>query len=142
MREWVFVFLYGALFVAGLILAPFWFGLARRRAQRIAGRWTLRSDRYFVLALAIGTIALGDTLVFGARTYGNLEYGLSPILRDGWDGLIIGAGLSIVLLGKIMLVWLADLEREPAVWTWTRWLAAATIAWAIAVSVIRIAHLA
>lgn len=140
MREWLFVFLYGALFVMGAFLAPFWFGLARKRAQRIEGRWTLRTDRYFVLALAIGTMALGDTMVFGGRTYGNLVYGLSSILRDGLDAVIIGTGLAIILLGKGMMVWLADLEKEPAVWTWTKWLTASTIAWALAAAATELAY--
>jgi hypothetical protein len=140
MREWLFVFLYGALFLVGAFLAPFWFSLAAKRARRVARRWTLRSDRYFVLALAIGTIALGDTLVFAGRTYGNLVYGLSAILLDGWDAVVIGTGLAIVLLGKGMLVWLADLEKEPAVWTWTRWLTGATIAWAVSAALIELAY--
>jgi hypothetical protein len=138
MREGLFIFLYGALFFMGLFLAPFWAHVARLRVRRIAGRWTLRSDRYFMLAAGIAVLSFGDALVFGARTWGNIQYGISPILRDGLDGLIIGVGLCIILLGKAMLVWLADLEKEPTVWTWTRWLAVTTIGWGIAAILVEV----
>jgi hypothetical protein len=138
MREGLFIFLYGALFLLGLFLTPFWAVLARKRAIRIAGRWTLRSDRYYVLAMAIAVLCAGDVLVFGARAWGNLTYGLSPILRNGTDAVLIGVGLSTVLVGKAMLVWLADLEREPAIWTWSRWGAIATVAWGAAVVVLEL----
>lgn len=138
MRELLFVFLYGALFIVGLFLSPFWGVLAAKRAKRVAGRWTLASDRYFMLAAAICVLSGGDTFVFGARTTGNLQYGLSPILRSGWDATLIGTGLAIVLVGKVMLVWLADLEKEPALWTWTRWSAVATVAWGVATVVIEL----
>lgn len=132
MREGLFVFLYGALFLTGLFLAPFWGVLALKRRRRIAGRWTAASDRYFMLAAAVCVLCVGDTFVFGARTLGNIQFGLSSILRNGWDAVAIGIGLFIVLLGKLMLVWLADLEKEPAVWTWTKWLASVTALWAVA----------
>lgn len=129
MRQWLFVFLYGALFLTGLFLSPFWAVLANKRRHRIAGRWTLRSDRYFMLASAIAVLSLGDTFVFGARAEGNMTIGLSPILRNGIDAALIATGLTLVLLGKFMLVWLADLEREPPVWSWTRFAAIATVLW-------------
>lgn len=129
MREGLFVFLYGALFLTGLFLCPFWALLAAKRYQRIAGRWTVASDRYFILAAAISVMALGDTLEFGTRTQGNMRFGLSSILLNGVDAFVIGTGLSLVLVGKLMLVWLADLEREPPLWSWTRWGAIATVAW-------------
>jgi len=139
MREWLFVFLYGALFLAGTFLCPFWAALARKRAQRVAGRWTLRSDRYFMLASAISVLSFGDTMEFGARTWGNVTLGLSPILRNGVDAVLIGTGLATVLVAKLMLVWLADLEREPPVWSWTRFAAVATVSWGIAAVVIELA---
>lgn len=129
MREGLFVFLYGALFLVGLFLAPFWAVIAGKRAKRVAGRWVLWSDRYFVLAAAIATLCAGDVLVFAARTLGNLAYGLSPILRNDLDAWVIGLGLTTVFVGKAMLVWLADLEREPPVWTWSRGAALLTVAW-------------
>ena len=129
MRESLFVFLYGALFLVDLFLGPFWAALANKRRHRIAGRWTLASDRYYMLALSISVLSFGETLVFGARTWGNMMLGLSAILRSGWDAVIIGVGLAVVLVGKAMLVWLADLEREPPVWTWTRWAAIMTVLW-------------
>jgi hypothetical protein len=138
MREWLFVSLYGALFFIGLFLAPFWAFLACKRVKRIAGRWTVSSDRYFMLAAAISVLSFGETLVFGARTWGNMTLGLSAILRDGWDAVIIGTGLSLVLVGKIMLVWLADLERQPPIWSWTRLASVATVGWGIAAVVIQL----
>lgn len=138
MREWLFIFLYGALFLTGLFLAPFWAVLAAKRARRVAGRWTLPSDRYFMLALAIAVLCLGDTFVFFARTVGNLTYGLSAILRSSWDAFTIGIGLAIVLVGKAMLVWLADLENEPRIWTWSRWGAILTVVWGVAAVVIEV----
>jgi hypothetical protein len=138
MREALFVFLYGALFLTGLFLAPFWGFLARRRYKRIAGRWIASTDRYYVLAAAICVLCIGDTFVFGARTAGNIQFGLSPILRSGWDAVAIGIGLAIVMIGKLMLVWLADLEKEPPVWTWTRWLVVATCLWAVAAAALQV----
>lgn len=140
MREWFVIFLYGALFLVGLFLAPFWAVLARKRAKRVAGRWTLRSDRYFMLAAAIAVLCAGDTLVFFARALGNIVYGISAILRDRWDAPIIICGLTTVLVGKGMLVWLADLEREPPLWTWSRWAALATVTWGAATVVIELLH--
>jgi hypothetical protein len=140
MREWLFIFLYGALSLVGLFLAPFWGFLAVKRAKRIAGRWTVSSDRYYVLALAICILSVGETLVFGARAVGNLQYGLSGILRNPWDGVVIGTGLGLVMVGKMMLVWLADLEREPPVWSWTRYAAVFTVLWgglAVVVELVR-----
>jgi hypothetical protein len=138
MREWLFIFLYGALFLTGLFLSPFWAVLAAKRAKRIAGRWTLGSDRYFMLAASIAVLCLGDTAVFFARTTGNITYGLSAILRSTWDGWVIGIGLATILVGKAMLVWLADLEREPAVWTWSRWGAVFTVVWGLATVVLEL----
>lgn len=140
MRDWLFVFLYGALLIIGLFLFPFWGWLALKRARRVQGRWTLGSDRYFMLAASICVLSLGDTFVFAGRTWGNLTYGLSSILRSRWDAVIIGTGLAIVLLGKVMLVWLADLEKEPAVWNWTKWLTGATILWALAAAGIELGN--
>jgi hypothetical protein len=138
MREWLFVFLYGAVTLFGFFLVPFWTVLAAKRLKRIAGRWTAASDRYVMLASSIAVLSLGDTLVFAARTWGNVALGLSPILRNGLDAALIGTGLAIVMFGKLMLVWLADLEREPPVWTWTRWAALATVAWAIAAVLVQV----
>ena len=91
-----------------------------------------------MLAASIAVLCLGDTFVFFARTVGNVQYGLSAILRNPWDGFVIGAGLLIVLIGKAMLVWLADLEHEPAVWTWSRWGAIGTVLWGIATVIIEL----
>lgn len=140
MREWIFITLYGALFLIGLFLFPFWAMLANKRRKRVAGRWTLRSDRYFVLATAIAVLSLGDTMEFGGRTWGNLTFGLSPILLNGFDAIAIGCGLAVVFVAKLMLVWLADLEKEPPVWTWTRWLAIVTAGWGFVTLLVEIAR--
>jgi hypothetical protein len=79
MRQWLFVFLYGALFLMGLFLAPFWAALARKRYAADCRTLDRSSDRYFVLAAAIAVLCLGDDFVFGARTAGNMQYtGLRP----------------------------------------------------------------
>lgn len=142
MQEWLFLFLYGSLFLVGLFLAPFWGALARRRARRVAGRWSLRSDRYFVLASAICILAIGDTILFGTRAVVSATIGLTASERHPLAGIGIGIGVGIIMCGKILLVWLADLEREPQVWTWTRWLTATTMAWAVLAGFVEIAEVA
>lgn len=131
-REWLFIFLYGALAATGLFLSFFWIDVAKKRAALIKDKWTKRSDRYWVLSSAVAALALGSTILFAFRLWGNISYGLSPILRDRWDGIGVGVGLIVMLTGKYMLVWLADLEKQPPIWTWTRWAAALLIAWGFA----------
>jgi predicted permease len=129
MREWVFIFLYGACTLLAVFLAGFWTRFARRRRLRIGNR-AARSDRYYILAAAIALNALGMALLTGSRLIANIHYGLSRALY-GFEGVGVAMGLATILLSKVALVWVADLEKEPAVWTWTRWMAGVTIAWGI-----------
>ena len=127
-RAWAFLFLYGALTLVGAFLSFFWAEVALRRWRAIAGRWPWRRDRYFILALAIATSSFGLMLVDAARIVGNMLYGLSPILQKG-EAWFIGAGLALLLIGYWKLVWLADLERSPPTFRWTKVGVIATALW-------------
>ena len=78
----------------------------------------LRRDHYFWLALALAVNSVGSIVLFGARAYANLTGGLSRMLY-GWEGFFIGMGLVIVLFGKAMMIWLADLEGEQPRWLYS-----------------------
>ena len=133
MREYLFVFLYGAVTLASLFLTIFWTRFAVKRKRQVpAGK--LFRDRYFMLAAGIALDALAWLLITGFRTVANLHYGLSKALH-GWEGVGIALGLGAAMLSKVILVWLADIEDEPPVWTWSKWLAVATIVWGIAAAV-------
>ena len=124
MREFFFFFLYGMLTVTGVFLSVFWTRLAAHRLRAIDGAW--RHDRYFWLAAALGFNSIGSVVLFGARAWGNIHYGLSRQLF-GWEGMIIGIGLTVILGAKVMMVWLADLERPKPRWLWG--MGAITIVW-------------
>jgi hypothetical protein len=128
MRALIFLFLYGALTLLGAFLAVFWGMVAKRRWSVIAGRWSWRRDRYFLLASSVAISSTGLVLVDGGRIVGNLLYGLSPILQraEAWA---IGAGLVLLLIGYGKMVVLADLERDPPNFIWAKLGVAVTLAW-------------
>lgn len=127
-RVLIFIFLYGATACSGAVLSFFWTRFAISRGKRMPHPWL--KDRTFVLALAIALVSLGLTLIDGARAVGNLEFGLSSILRrdEAW---FIGAGLIATLAGMFKMGWLADLEVNPPHWTWLRFMLGLTVLWAV-----------
>jgi hypothetical protein len=131
MREFIFLFLFGAVTIASLKLAGFWGWFAYRRCKSVGCASPIIRDRYFVLALAIALDAVGTFAYAGTRVIANIHYGLSRALH-GAEGYGVAAGLVAVLASKTMLVWLADLENDPPRWTFLRTLIMATIIWGIA----------
>src|SRR3712207_931328 len=101
MREFTFIFLYGMLTATGLFLSVFWCRLAAVRLKVIDGAW--RHDRYFWLAAALGFNSVGSVVLFGARAWGNIQYGLSRQLLS-IEGLFIAFALAVILLAKMMMV--------------------------------------
>lgn len=128
MRVWTFLFLYGMLAFMGAFLVAFWGVTARRRIEIITHPWY--QDRYAILCLAIALFTVGTAVDAGARMWGNLQHGLSPILKR-LEGEFIGVGMTFVLLGLTTLIWLADLERIPPRYSWLLGMAAVTVIWAI-----------
>lgn len=127
MRFFTFVFLYGMLSLSGLFLSVFWGIVTARRVKQIADRG-LRHDRYFWLAFSLALNSIGSVVLFGTRAGSNIRFGLSQMLY-GIDGLLIATGLIVVLLAKVMMVWLADLERPKPRWLWT--MGATTLVWTL-----------
>jgi hypothetical protein len=128
-RELLFLYLYGMLALSAAFLAAFWGWFAYKRHRALEGRPGL--DRYFLLSAGLALDAIGGVFVFGTRVAANIHYGLSKALT-GWEGLGIAVGLLMMLCAKVLLVWLADLEREPPVWTWLKWMGVFTILWGVA----------
>jgi hypothetical protein len=129
MRWFLFVYLYGLTALTGMFLFVFWGYVARNRA-RVLDRAGLLIDRYFWAASGIALVGLGLLVEAISRAWGNIEHGLSPILRDGIEGIAIAVGLAITLAGATVLVWLADLERERPRWLWGMGFMALSWAWA------------
>jgi hypothetical protein len=125
---WLFLFLYGATCLIGGFLTTFWARVAWQRCK-VIDHFCLK-DRAFVLASAIAIVAGGVAVIDGARVFGNAEYGLSSILKRG-EAWFIGAGLIISYIGFLKMTWLADLEKHPPKWTWTRSMIGLTILWAV-----------
>lgn len=129
MREFILIFLYGAVSLAAFFLAVFWSRFSFRRWQKMVGNG-IWHDRYFLLATAIAVNSTGLVILFGSRTVGSIIYGSSAALT-GWETLGVMFGLIVTLCSKTMLVWLADLEEDPPVWTWLRWMTIITTGWAV-----------
>ena len=129
MRAFIFLFLFGSTELIGLFLAIFWAGTARKRAHFIDGRWTLWSDRAFVLSIAVATATAGRTASNLGTLIGTAFYGLSPVLQH-WQAWPIAIGLFLTLVAYLQLVWLADLEVHPPQYRWLKAMCIATILWA------------
>lgn len=127
-RVWLFIFLYGVTTIISFFLTVFWTRLAIVRAREI--NHSIFKDKAFVLAAAIATVAGGTMLMHGARVVGNLDYGLSLILRNG-DAYAVAIGLVLCIIGFLKMTWLADLEKHPPKWTWLRAMLGATVLWGI-----------
>lgn len=128
MRVWLFIFLYGAVAMSGAFLSFFWAHFAYCRAKLISH--PSYKDRTFVLSAAIAMVAIGLALVDGARAIGNIEFGLSAILQRN-EAYFIGVGLVFILFGLFKMTWLADLERHPPKWMWTRAMLGMTLLWSV-----------
>lgn len=126
MREFVFIFLYGAVTFASILLAIFWGRFAAQRRSTLIGN--IFKDRYFVLSLGVTIDAAAWTVITGMRVVSNYHYGLSKALY-GWEGAGIAIGLIAAIFSKVMLVWLADLEDHPPRWPWTKALVIGTAIW-------------
>lgn len=133
-REFLFIGLYGILVLTAAFLFAFWGWFAIKRYRKLAPRQA-RSDRYFLLASGLALDAGGGAIVFGFAIFANASYGLSRALVSA-EGIGIAIGLLVMLASKVLFVWLADLEREPPVWTWLKWMGVLTIAWGLASFVI------
>jgi hypothetical protein len=127
-RLFVFVFLYGTVSLIGAFLSFFWARIARQRARSIPH--PAIKDRAFVLASSIALSALGLTISHGVRAVGNVQFGLSSILKRS-DAYPIGFGLIILIAGMLLQVWLADLQKHPPRWIMVRWMIGLTMLWAI-----------
>lgn len=129
MRLFAFLFLYGTVAFMGLFLVIFWGLTAKRRIAAITHPWY--QDRYSILSLSIAGLTIGLMLETGARMFGNVMSGLSPILRRV-EGDYIAMGIVFSLFGLCGLVWLADLERDPPRYSWLLGMLVLTGIWAVA----------
>jgi len=131
MRAFIFMFLYGSLFIIGVFLSIFWTNVTLTRSRVIADRWSKYTDRHVILAAGVAFSALGVAIHSGGRIFGNLAFGLSPILQSK-DATVIGIGLTMLLCGSLIMVWLADLETQPPNWRWLKTVSVLSIMWALA----------
>lgn len=116
MRLNLVILVYGMMTLVGCFLAAFWSSMAWARFRRL--RWSmLKVDRYFWLASSLAMFSVGSMILFGARTHGNIVYGISNYLMR-IEGIFIILGASVILVSQMMMVWLADLERGRPVWLW------------------------
>lgn len=127
MHEFAYLFLYGMLALTGLFLTAVWGELAVRRYRRLHGKG-VRHDRYFWLCLGLCVNAVGSVALFGVRGLTSARSGLSPHHLT-WEGSFILAALATILLGKTMMVWLADLEKDHPRFLWG--MVAFSVAWSI-----------
>jgi len=135
MREVAFLYLYGIGALLGVPIALFWATMSWRRYKEITHRWW--RDRYLIVTLSFTAVAAGVVLTHATRTIGNFQYGLSPILR-GPDGVPMAIGLTILLVGFLGMIWLADLEVHPPRWKWTRWSVLVSGIWFLTVVVLHL----
>ncbi len=119
MRAFIFMFLYGSLMIVGVFLSIFWANVTLTRSRVISDRWNKYTDRHVILAAGVAFSALGVAIHSGGRIFGNLAFGLSPILQSK-DATVIGIGLTMLLCGSLIMVWLADLETQPPNWKWLK----------------------
>ncbi len=130
MRAFIFMFLYGSLTIIGVFLCIFWTQVTLTRSRVIDDRWSKYTDRHVILAAGVAFSALGVVIHSGGRIFGNLAFGLSPILQSK-DAVVIGLGLFMLLCGSLIMVWLADLETRPPNWRWLKTVAVLSIMWAL-----------
>lgn len=135
MREALFLFLYGVPAFVGAGLAAFWGAIGLKRWNEIKRHHPWWCDRYFLVVVGFALVSLGAAILYATRVYGNLHYGLSPILY-GTEGYVMIAGLIVVTLGFFVMVWLADLEIHPPRWTWVRRTIILSAIWAVTVVVL------
>ena len=125
MREFIFVYLFGMLFLTGGFLSVFWGRMAKRRWSALRNA----RDRVFLISSVFATGSVGLMFVSIGRLVGNVNHGLSAIAL-GFEGNFVTFGLLLLLLSQIGMVWLADLERPRPLWL--AGMAALSILWAIA----------
>ena len=125
-----FLFLYGITAILGVALGWFWLGVARKRVKVIEHAW--HQDLYTLVALGFGLVTAGLGIGHSFRTFGNIHYGLSPILQRN-EGVGIGVGMIVVLLGFLVLIYLADIEDHPPKWTWVKVSMVVSVLWVLVV---------
>jgi hypothetical protein len=133
MREFVFLFLYGAVSLTAFFLSVFWSRFAAARYNAMTGQ--IRTDRYFLLSAGIAGMSGGLSFLTAFRTIANVRFGISKALY-GWEGWGVGIGLTLMLGAMVFLVALADLEDDPPLWRWTKWLVIITTVWIAATAFI------
>jgi hypothetical protein len=111
-----FVWGFGMLALTGSFLVVFWGNMAWCRVKKI-GWQASKNDRLFLLSSTFTITALGTILIHGARAVSNIHYGLSAHLK-GPEGMFIGTGIAFILIGQMIIVWIADLERPNPIWLW------------------------
>lgn len=116
-REFTFFFLFGMIAITGVFLSVFWGRLAIRRWRQVETIYR-KKDRYFWMLLAFTLVSTGAVLNFGARAVINIKDGLTYILRETPEAYFIAAGSFSVLLGMVVMVWLADLEKVKTRYIW------------------------
>lgn len=129
MKLYLFIFLYGAVGIKGMFSTWFWGIVAHKRIKVFNP--PVYNDRYFVIAASIAVMSFGLMVNCLARTYGNIDYGLSPILLRT-EGSFILTGLAFVILGFFGFIWLADLETDPINWKYSKRVGFVTVLWGIA----------
>lgn len=119
MRVATFLFLFGLVLIVGAFLSAFWTRSVVVRYRAVKGRWHWHEDRSLILSAGIALTSTGLALVYGSRLVFNLFFDLSPMLQGG-EAWPVAAGLTLMLGGHFLLVWLADLEIDPPRWGWLR----------------------
>lgn len=127
MREWYFIWIYGATFILGVFLSIFWTERTVRYG-RTAPSWT---EAKVILCGSLALLTIGITITDSARSFGNIHYGLSTLLQRT-EGTVIGVGLLFTFIASLGFVLLADLESRPPNWRWFKIMALLTALWAVA----------
>jgi len=122
----IFIFLYGLGSILGFPIFIFW---ATMGLRRWADCHSMR-DRYMLLCLESCLISLGLAISYSTRTFVGLRYGFSTAIVHGPSGVVLGIGLSLLALGMLLMVLVADMETHPPRWRWTKYAVAATLLWA------------
>lgn len=116
-REFFFYTLFGLITIVGAFLAAYWSRLSYERYRGLEPGCRLWDDRYFMICLALSINSYGTSLVFGVSVVRTYFYGLSPT-TVGVTGWIIGLGLFMLLLAKLIMVRLADMELQKPRLIW------------------------
>lgn len=131
MRVAVFIFLFGFVLIVGAFLSAFWTRAVWVRYRAVKGRWRWHEDRALILSSGIALAAIGLVLIYGSRLLFNLFYDLSPMLQ-GAEAWPVALGLTSLISGHLLLVWLADLEIDPPRWGWLKGMGFVAAAWGAA----------